>query len=354
MSEGRQLVLLLLGGVVLAAVGVVAATVFPEPCEDVEGIGDLELAFVPAAAALAVEEGEATALEAIGEEIGIGPWRGAVTLPEGTRVLPSDFGFFAVTDSDLVALRPGSARASAPRDVSDVEVVGIAGTSAGLVTDDRRIAVVSSDYERERCGELPPDGEVLAVDRGFAALADDGGQTLRLWTLSGDDVRSVGLGDPVLAATIVDEYAVVATTRGAWVEPFRDDEPVDSVPLDAATPLDAVDGRLLVREAGRPGEVLVLAAAADGTLDTRVVAAPGEVVDAAVSPGGVVLVTPDAVAADDVVVTDPVSAASLPPGVVPTEVVVSEDGQVGVVVDGPVSPVLLVWGRDLPPAIAGG
>ena len=135
-------------------------------------------------------------------------------VPEGTRLLPSDFGFFAVTEEDLVALRPGSSRASAPRDVADLDVVPVSGTSAGLVTADGTIAVISSDYERERCGVLPVDAEVLSVDRGFAVLGTDGGA--RLWALSGGGVVRAVSGADGLSMGMTSDLEV-AVQEGATV-----------------------------------------------------------------------------------------------------------------------------------------
>lgn len=338
MSEGRQLVLLLAGALVLAIVGVVAATVFPEPCEEIEGIGSLELSFVDAAAALDVAAVDATAVEQLGEELGIGPWRGAVPLPPGTAVLPSDFGFFAVTDTDLVALRPGSARASAPRAVAGLTAVPVSGTSAGLVTPDREIAVVSSDYERERCGRLPDDGEVLAIDRGFALVEDAAGDPV-LWTLSGDEVRSLRSSGEIIGGLVDGDRVVVVTADNAVAAGITDGAAAGEVALAGASSLAAVHGSVLVVEDAAPAVVRELTVDDDG-LAVRDVAVDAPVVDAAPSPAGLVVATTEGLA------TDRGRQAVLP--VPARSVVVSEDGHVGVVVDGATSPVLLVWGRDLP------
>ena len=352
MSEGRQLALLLVGALVLALVGVVAATVFPEPCEEVEGIGGLELAFAGAGDVLPLDDAEVAALEAVGDELGIGLWGGAVALPPGAALLPSDFGFFAVTDTDLVALRPGSARASAPRDVTGSSVVPVGATSAGIVTEDGTIAVISSDYERERCGELPVDAEVLAIERGFAVLATPSGA--RLWALEGGERWDVEVPGGVRAATLDGQVVQLVSPTGISTTLLTDPAVVDELPLEDPATLATVGDRLLLVEPTAPATLVDVAAReltpgapapVGDVLRVDDLAASAPIVDAAPTPAGIVLTTGATLA------TDRGTTAPLPDGVTATEVVVSEDGQVGVVVeaDGADGPVLLVWGRDLAP-----
>lgn len=341
MSDARQLALLLVGAAALAVVGIVAATAFPEPCEEFEGIGQLELAFVAAADALAVTREEGATLELVGERLDIGTWRGAVALPPGARVLGSDFGFFAVTDSDLVALRPGSGLASAPRDVEGYEVVGVGTTSAGLIDDDGAIAVISSDYERERCGTLPPDADVLAIDRGLAIIAAPGGIAVR--TLSGNEIGTVPFDVPVLDATIDDDDAIVVTEDEVVRIGLRGPERgavAESGPLDEV--LAAQADRVLARSEGDETDVVgVSLGAVQDDLDVMRLSVDGAVVDAVATPAGTVVLTDTGLQTDrerSVVLTSEITASSL---------VASEDGQVGLVVEGDGGPVLLVWGRDI-------
>lgn len=341
MSEGQQLALLLGGAVALALVGIVAATVFPEPCEEFEGIGQLDLAFVAATTALDVTDEQGAAIELVGERLGIGTWRGAVALPAGTRVLGDDFGFFAVTESDLVALRPGSGIASAPRDVTGYEVIEVGATSAGLVADDGTIAVISSDYERERCGTLPVGAEVLGVDRGFAIVDAPGGVAVR--TLSGDEVAAAALDAPALAATIDSDDAIVVTEDQAVrlsLRTLERDGVVDLGPVDEV--LAARAGRALLRLDEQPTVALDVSMdeSPEGLRVDRL-SADGFIVDAVATPAGTVVLT------DAGLQTDRRRTVALPSGIAPTSLVVSEDGQVGLVVDHDDGTVLLVWGRDI-------
>ena len=59
-----------------------------------------------------------------------------------------------------------------------------AGRPFALRAPDGRIGVHNGKYGQVHCGELPPDAEVLARERGMAVLADAGGVTAV--TLSGN------------------------------------------------------------------------------------------------------------------------------------------------------------------------
>lgn len=264
MSERRQLALLLAGLVVLVAVGIGGATLFPEPCSGLEQLGDLELEFVDAADALPLSDADGEAVEAVGEEVDIGPWRGAVALPDDAWILPSEFGFFVVTETDFTVLRPSIGIASAARGRDGLDVLP-AGRAIALRAPDGETGVYDGEYELERCGTLPSDADVLAIDRGFAAVGDDAGT--RLVTLSGDEVWSSEVaaaaahisGDWVLLSTpdgqlrlvdvrtgeLLDELEAGNRLPGWW---WADHQGV--VIQDGSGPLavDVVDGTLVPRE----------------------------------------------------------------------------------------------------------
>ncbi len=338
LSEGRQLALLLVGGLLLVAVGIGAATLVPEPCEDLEGIGTLELSFTDAAAVLPAAVDDATAVEGIGEALGVGVWRGAVALPPGAELLPSDFGFFVVTDTDLVALRPGSGLASAPRNVTGLDAVSVGGTSVGLVTEDGRVVVVASDYERERCGSVPADAEVLAVDRGVAVLAT--GADVLVRTLSGDDVARFTPPDPVEGALLVGDRLVVATEAALLEGDVRDEAAGLESVAELGSVLAAAGERVVVVAAPAPTTVVDQQLAGDGTVRETSVGA-GSPLDAVPTPAGPIVLT------DGVLVTDRGGRVELPTGLEPSSLHASLDGQVGLLVAGRDGPVLLTWGRDL-------
>lgn len=338
MSEGRQLALLLVGGLLLVAVGIGAATLVPEPCEDLEGIGTLELSFTDAVAVLPASVTDPAAVEAMGEALGVGPWRGAVALPAGADLLPSDFGFFVVTESDLVALRPGSGLASAPRDVTGLDAVSVSGTSVGLVTEDGRIVVVASDYERERCGGVPAEARVLAVDRGVAVLGT--GADVLVRTLSGEDVARFAPPDPVESALLVGDRLVVATGTALLEGDVRDDAAGLAPAAELGRVLAAAGERVVVVTAAAPTTVVDRQLAGDEAVrETSVGTATA--LDAVPTPAGTVVLT------DDALVTDRGGRAELPAGLAPTSLHASLDGQVGLLVEGRDGPVLLTWGRDL-------
>lgn len=210
MSERRQLALLLAGLVALVAIGIGGATLFTERCAGLEQLGDLELSFTDAADALPLTTEAGVAVHRVGEEVGIGPWRGAVALPDGARVLPSEFGFFVVTDDDFTVLRPSIGIASASRGRTGLDVIP-AGTSLALRAADGETGVFNGEYELDRCGELPADARVLAIDRGFAVVQDDATGT-RLVTLSGDEVWPSEV--QASAAHIASDWVLLLTPKG--------------------------------------------------------------------------------------------------------------------------------------------
>lgn len=214
MSERRQLALLLAGLVALVGVGVGGAALFPEQCTGLEQLGDLELEFADAADALPLSDTDGDAVQALGEDLGIGPWRGAVALPDDAWVLPSEFGFFVVTNEDFTVLRPSIGIASASRGRVGLDVLP-AGTSLALRAASGETGVFNGEYELDRCGELPPDTEVLALARGLAVVADAGPAAergARMVTLSGEEVWTVA--DGVAAAHILDERVLLAMAAG--------------------------------------------------------------------------------------------------------------------------------------------
>ena len=339
-SERRQLALLLAGLVLLTAVGFVGATLFPEACDDLEQVGQLDLRFADADDALHVDEQTGSALQALGEDAGIGPWKGAVPLPEGATVHRSEFGFFVVTADEFVVLRPSMGIASAPRGRAGLDVFP-AGTSLALRAADGETGVYNGEYELDRCGELPADADVLAVDRGFAVVRDGAEVVLR--TLSGDEVWRA----PAVAGAHVTEDAVLLgqdgdvaqhdARTGAVVDRFAD------VPVPATVPwLEAVDDQLLLpAEAG----LLPLLVEEEVLASSAVAPLPfvGPPLDAAVAPGGVVAIGASEGGATAIALTG-AAATLLPEGVAATELHASQDGHVGLVVEVDGRRGLLVYG----------
>jgi hypothetical protein len=347
-SERRQLTLLLVGLLVLTTAGVVGATLFPEDCEELERRGELELAFTDATAALPVDDQVGAALEALGPTAGIGPWRGAVTLPDGAVVSRSEFGFFIVTAEDFVVLRPSLGIASAPRSRAGAAAIPT-GTSLALRAADGETGVFNGEYELDRCGQLPPNGDVLALDRGFAVVTD--GPEVALVTLSGDEVWRA---PSVRAAHITGEQVVLA--EGALVE-LRDLQSgevldrLDDLPLVTPVPwIAAVDDRLLLPAVGGVVPVTIGSAALDPEVAVSLPGASGPVLDAAGTPGGIVALgaaDPGGGTVSPVILTDRSALpAEVPPSVDLLELHASEDGHVGLLVAVDGVRALLVFGPD--------
>lgn len=348
MSERRQLALLFAAVVALTAVGVVGATLFPEDCEGLEQLGDLDLAFADAAAVLPVDEQVGTDLQALGDELGIGGWRGAVTLPDDATVSRSEFGFFVVTDEDFIVLRPSMGIASAPRGRVGLDVLPT-GTSIALRADDGETGVVNGEYELDRCGSLPPDAEVLALDRGFAVI--DEGAEVALVTFSGDD----GWRAPAVRAAHVTGDAVVLG-EGSLLElrELRSGEVLDrrtELPLPTPVPwLDATGDRLLLPADGGVVPLTITDVALDLGAPVPLPFGPGPATAAVTTPGGIVAVgtsDPGDGPAVPALATDRrATAVALPDVVTPLELHASEDGHVGLVVEVEDSRALLVYGTD--------
>ncbi len=347
MSERRQLALLLAGLVALTAVGVVGAALFPEACEDLEQVGDLELVFSDAADALPVDDEAGATLQALGEVAGVGPWRGAVALPDGAEVSRSEFGFFVVAGEDFTVLRPSLGIASAARGRAGLDTIP-SGTSLALRAADGETGVFNGEYELDRCGSLPADLEVLTLDRGFAVVAD--GPEVALRTLSGEESWRA----PAVAAAHVTGDTVLLGQDGlVELRGVRDGEVLDrftDVPLPAPVPwLDAVDDRLLLPAQGGVVPLTVgttaLGAAAPVDLPfTRPITA------AVSTPGGVVALSTvdpgDGSTVAALATGRGTPVAELPPGVAVRELHASQDGHVGLLVDVDGSLALLVYGPD--------
>ena len=347
MSERGQLAVLLAGLAALSAVGFVAATLFPEPCEDLVQIGELPLSFTDAADALPLSDEHAAAVQRLGQELGVGPWRGAVALPDDARITSSEFGFFVVTEQAFTVLRPSMGVVSAARSRTGLDVVP-AGPSLALRAPDGVTGVYNGEYEQERCGELPPDAEVLALERGIAVLADGRGVTAV--TLSGNELfRAPGTA----AAHVVEDTVVLGDPASLELRDIRGGEVLDRLaePLAAASApwVAAAGDRLLVRTEGGVRPVTV----GDATLELQAPVslpfAPGAEVQVVPTPAGIVAYGPTA---DEPQITALATDRSDRPLPLPATVSVqslhaSSDGHVGVVaaVDG--ARALLVYGRDV-------
>lgn len=350
MSERRQLALLLAGLVALTAVGVVGASLFPEACEDLERAGELELTFTDADDALPVAAQVGATLEGLGEAAGIGPWRGAVALPDGALVTRSEFGFFVADDDAFAVLRPSLGIASVARGRTGLDVIP-AGTSLALRAEDGETAVFNGEYELDRCGALPAAVDVLALDRGFAVVAD--GPEVALVSLSGGELWRA----PALRGAHVSADAVVLGQDGlVELRDVRDGEVLDrfaDVPLPTPVPwLDAVGDTLLLPVEG--GVVpLTVGNAAVGPAAAVDLPFARPVTAAVLTPGGIVALSTADPADESVaaaLATDRVvRPADLPPGVTPVGLHASEDGHVGVVVEVDGARALLVYGPDRAP-----
>lgn len=347
MSERRQFALFLTGLMALAAVGFAAATLFPEPCANLVQVGELPLSFTDAADALPLSDEDARSVEQLGEELGIGPWRGAVALPDDATITSSEFGFFVVTEQAFTVLRPSMGLASAARSRAGLAVVP-AGPSLALRARDGETGVYNGEYEQERCGQLPPDAEVLALERGIAVLAD-GTETVAV-TLSGNELFRASEID---AAHVVEDTVVLGDRSSVELRDIRGGEVLDRLaePLAAASApwVAAAGDRLLLRTESGVQPVVV----GDATLEPQppvpLPLAPGAELQVVATPAGIVASGPSADAAQlPALATDrgdhPVL---LPPAVSVQALHASSDGQVGVVVAVDGARALLVWGRDI-------
>lgn len=351
MSERRQLALLLAGLVALVAVGVVGASLFPEACSDLEQLGELDLRFTDAEDALPLGGQDGADLEAVGERTGIGQWRGAVALPDDATVSRSEFGFFITTDEAFTVLRPSLGIASAARGRDSLDVVP-AGTSLALRAEDGETGVYNGEFELDRCGRLPPDGEVLALDRGLAVV-QEGGEVV-LVTLSGDERWRA---PAVAAAHVAADGIVLGDDALLELRDVRDGEVLDQTTLvrpDTAGPATsgpvpwvwASDDRLLVHDdvALRPVD---LATAALVVGDPVGVPSPDlPVADAVQTPGGVVALGLTLQETSALATDRGRGATTLPAGVAGLELHASGDGHVGLVVEVDGARALLVFGPD--------
>lgn len=349
MSERRQLALLLAGLVALVAIGIGGATLFPERCTGLEQLGDLELAFTDAADALPLSDEDGETVHRVGEELGIGSWRGAVALPDGARILPSEFGFFIVTDQDFTVLRPSIGIASAARGRAGLDVIP-AGASLALRAADGETGVFNGEYELDRCGQLPPDDVVRTIDRGFALVED--GPELVLVTLSDDEVWRT---PAVVGGHLAPDVVVLGEGTLLELRDIRDGEVIDTttdVPVPAPVPwLHAADDRLLL--AADTGVVPVTVGAGGLALGEVVSLplAPGPVTAAVRTPGGIVALgtsnnRDEPLAAALATDRSPV-AGELPPAIEAIALHTSQDGHVGVVVEVDGQQALLVYGPDV-------
>ena len=349
MSERRQIALFLVGLVALAAVGFVGSTLFPEPCAGLAELGELPLAFTDAGDALPLPDEDAALVEQVGEQLGIGAWRGAVALPDDARVTPSEFGFFVVTDHAFTVLRPSMGLVSAARSRVGLDVVS-AGTSLALRAPDGETGVYNGEFEQERCGELLPDAEVLALERGIAVLAN--GTEVVAVTLSGNELFRAPSTD---VAHIVDDTVVLGGRAFVELRDIRGGEVLDRITelaVDEPVPwVGAAADRLLLRAVGGVRPVTVGAAALEPQPPVSLPFTPGPVEQAVTTPAGIV--------AYDVTGSrgEPQAAAlatdrsdrpvPLPPTVSVQSLQASADGHVGVVVAVDGARALLVYGRDV-------
>lgn len=355
MSERRQLTLLLVGAVVLAGVGFFGAQLFPEGCDDLVRQGELSLEFTDAVDALSVSSEDAATLEALGDELGIGRWRGAVALPDDAGVSRSEFGFFVWTDEAVTVLRPSFGLASASRGRVGLDVIP-AGTNIALRAADGEVGVFDGEYELARCGSLPADAEVLALDRGFAVVRD--GDEVVLHTLSGGEQWRA----PETAGAHVGEQGVVLG-ENAVVElrDLRDGEVLERftpVAPNQAGPAPvgevpwawAADGTLLLRNGPsiQPVELGTAALAEGDVLQLPLPDAP--VIDAVGTPAGIVALGATDVDGGRLATDRSDTSVSLPAGVAGRDLLASNDGNVGLVVEVGGERALLVWGPDRPAA----
>lgn len=345
MSEGRQLTLLLVGLLVLVAIGFVGATLFPEECEDLEQVGDLELVLTSASAALPLTGEDGDAVERVADDLGIGNWRGAVALPDDARVTPSEFGFYVVTDTAFTVLRPSFGLASAARGRQGLDVIP-AGTSLALRAPGGETGIVNSEYELERCGQLPPEAEVLALDRGIAVL-DDGAEVVAV-TLSGDELFRA----PATAgAHVVGDTVVLGEGELVELRDVRDGEVLDrlaDVPVPSPVPwIDAAADQLLLRSDGGVLPLGVGAAAFEPADPVALPLTSGPVHGAVTTPAGIVAYgTVDGRTA--ALATDRSQRpVAFPPPVSVQDLRASADGHVGIVVEVEGARALLVYGRDI-------
>jgi hypothetical protein len=348
MSERRQFALFVVGLVALAAVGFVSATLFPEPCEGLVEVGELPLAFTDAADALPLSGEDAAAVQRVGEQLGVGPWRGAVALPDDALVMPSEFGFFVVGDAAFTVLRPSMGLVSAGRSRSGLEVVPT-GTSLALRAADGRTGVYNGEYEQERCGSLPPDAEVLSLDRGIAVLED--GSDVRAVTLSGNELFGGSTAD---VAHVADDAVVLGEGADLELVDSRGGEVLDRVtgpPGQPATPwISAAGDRLLVRVEGGVRPVVVEDDALVWQPVVRLPLAPASDLQSVTTPAGIVAAGAPADGGGSSVaglVTDRSDRfVPLPSTVAVQSLHASADGYVGVAVTVDGARALLVYGRD--------
>lgn len=343
-SERRQAVLIVAGLVTLVLVGIVAATLFPEPCESLVEVGELPLSFTDAADALPLSDEDATSVQLVGEELGIGAWRGAVALPDDARITSSELGFFVVTDQAFTVLRPSLGVVSAARGRAGLDVVS-AGPSLALRAPDGEIGVYSGEFEQERCGRLPPDTEVLALDRGIAVLTD--GDEVSAVTLSGDELFRA---PKTVAAHVVEDTVVLGDLASVELRRISGGETFDRLGVsDASGPwVTAAGDRLLLRTEAGVLPVRIGDAGLEPEAPVSLPFATGAEVHVVATPAGIVASGPIADGQQTAaLVTDRSDRVVRLPSIVSVESLhASSDGNVGILATTDGGRALLIYGRD--------
>ena len=236
--QRRALAGVLVGALVLGAVGVVGAILVTSgPCEDLLPPGPSPEAVADGSEVLAEVAPDADLpaiaadVVALGEELGLGPVRGATASLADVTLVPFDEGTYVVADDDHVRIIDTAiiAVASGRERRPDVDLRP-AGDQVGVVVseDDRDtlIARYDGDLKLQACRELDGEARVVHLSGGVAVLSS--GRDVDVARLDGGSLwrASEVLTDPVSDAAVTGRLALVASTSEVAAFDLRSGEPV--------------------------------------------------------------------------------------------------------------------------------
>lgn len=309
--QRRAVVAVIVGAVALGTVGIGASVLlgggpcdgllppsFASPPAVVDG-GEVIEAVAPTADAPRV----AAAVVAMGEELGLGPVRGATAGDADAVAVPVDEAVFVVADDEhvrildtaIVVVATGRAR---PEATTVVPVDGHVGMVRRDLGEDVLVARYDEDLTLTSCHELDPPGVVLEVSRGLTLVGrgpaveaiDPTGR--RLWTAEG--VAGTAVVDAAttgLLAVLASDDEVTAVDRRTGEVRWRVDRAAlgdalaDDPLLLAGDDLVVVATRsALVRLDGGDGRVL-----GHDAVDVPATAAAATDVDVVVAAGAELL-----------------------------------------------------------------
>lgn len=308
-SDRRATVAVIAGLVGLALFGVVGGALVQDRCDELFTVGERRT-FVQGDPAVVFPD-DAAAAEALltyGRGVELGDWRGSVGLGPDADVVATRDGFLVFTAAGVDALEPGLMAVNASRGSDGLRALpafnGAAIGAAGAAPYE--VAVYDEDLALIGCGEVPRDGDVLAIDRVRAFFAQ--GATLTAVGLDREEDWSQTFRHDVVDAHLLLGAVLVVTEGEVLLVDVGDGATVQRWPLDGGALL-ALDSTSAVVET--PRRTVRLNLRTGGLSDLNVDASRG-----------VALIRDRAIAAAEL--------PALPGGLTPASVVATEGGYVGI------------------------